>query len=519
MSCVEDQNGNNCPEQKDNSCKEFQLTKSNDSCFIDSVVNESLNIAGADLHVFKLLGVHEQGRLVDLTENGRGISGGDLPGFSSNNTFDTFVSEWRSLQKGSGVTSSAYIGYDFGELKLDNGRLRYGVETSIKHNIATLKIKQSSNPNKRVTKARVERSADGTNWFGVSVVEFPDNDQLNTVYFKHSVPSRYWRIRPITFNGGATDFWSVQALQLMDYDATSIDDIQDNIFQENRDRDYAEESITLKGSYDLVDIQTELTRFGIELPSQSYYLQVSFSSCVQRLGRPLIIGDIIELPSETQYSPTMEPIKKFMEVTDVGWSTEGYTPGWQPTLLRVIIQPMFATQETQDIFGGFAANIDSSGLFDKNDGNHPIFQDISNINQTIGADANTIVPERGREANNDIHEFTEEQIQAATDQGIPNIQSLGLRSKALYAEDGLPPNGLPYTEGDALPDNPKDGVYHRLTYSGLASDVPPRLFRYSLSKGRWVYLETDKRRKYNNTKPVLQEFLSHPNAIPPSEIE
>ena len=518
MSCEEKPDGSKCLETRDNSCTPFQLTQNGDSCFVDSVVEESLGIGGADIHVFKLLGVHEQGQLVDLVGNGTPISGGDASNFPASNAFDAFVTQWRSSQTGSNVALTSYVGYDFGEIKLENERQRYGIDTSIKHNIATIKIMQGPNSENRVTRARIERSSDGTTWYGVSILTLPDDANLNIVHFKHSVPSRYWRLRPIDFNGTASDPWIIQAVQLMDYDETSIDDIQDDIFMENRDREYASESTTIKGTYDLIDIQTELTRFGIELPNQQYYMHMSFSAVVAALGRPVVIGDIFEVPSETQYSATMQPIKKYLEVTDVGWSTEGYTPGWQPTMQRIIAQPMLATQETQDIFGGLTGTPDASGLIGINDGNHPIFQDISDVSQTIEAEANTATPERGRDPL-DVQEFSQEQIDSAAEQGVTNLSKIGLNSKGLYVEDGLPPNDEPYSEGDEFPETFADGDYHRLTYIGLAEDIPPRLYRYSVAKNRWIYLETDKREQYNQTKPILQQFLSHPNKKPAEDIE
>lgn len=518
MSCETKPDGNKCPETMDASCSPFQLTRNNDSCFVDSVVQESLNIGGADIHVFKLLGVHEQGQLVDLIGNGTPISGGNASNFPASQAFDTFVTQWRTSQTGSNVTLTSYIGYDFGEIKLETNRQRYGIDTSVRHNIATIKIAQGPNSENRITKARVERSSDGITWYGASIITLPDDDNLNTIKFKHTVSSRYWRLRPIDFNGSVNDRWVVQALQLMDYDETSIDDIQDDIFLENRDREYALESITIKGTYDLIDIQTELSRFGIELPNQQYYIHVSFNASVASVGRPIVIGDIFEIPSETQYSATMEPIKKYLEVTDVGWSTDGYTPGWQPTMQRIIAQPMIASQETQDIFGGFNSTPDASGLVGIDDGNHPIFQDISNISKSIEAEALTETPERGIDPL-DVHTFTAEEIQSAVDQGLPNLSKIGANSRGLYVEDGLPPNGEEYSEGDIFPEISKDGDYHRLTYTGLSEDISPRLYRYSLAKNRWIYLETDKRDQYNQTKPILQQFLSYQDKTPAEDIE
>lgn len=523
--CVEKVDGSGyCPvtTNDDQRCKPFQLTLNSDSCLIDQFVNEALNIGGAVLNVFKLLGVHEQCKTVDATGMGSPISNGDAPGYPASNAFDVFVTEWHSIQRGAGVTASAYLGYDFGEIKVGDGsRRRYGIEASVRKHITAIAIKQSSDSTKRVTRARVERSEDGIKWYGVAVVNLPDDDCLNTILFNSSVTMRYWRLRPIVFNGESTDYWGVKALQLFhNYIATNEDNIQDKIFLENRDRDYADESILLKGSYDLVDISSELSKFGIELPSQSLYLTVSFSACVAALGRPLIIGDIMEIPSEAQYSAEMRRIEKWMEVTDVAWSTEGYTPSWQPTLLRVILQPAFVSQETQDIFGDLAETslADELGLVKNGDGENPIFQDYSDVSQEIQQQAKEMVPESGREISSTIRAWEEEEIAAAAAQGLPNLQRIGQNPTALYAEDAMPPNNAPFTEGTEFPSSPTHGDYHRMTYTGLSKDVPARLYRYSSSKGRWIFLEKDRRAEFDPNKPRLQEFLTARGRISNTEI-
>jgi len=202
-----------------------------------------------------------------------------------------------------------------------------------------------------------------------------------------------------------------------------------------------------------------------------------------------------------------------LEVNDVGWSTEGYTPGWKPTMLRIIAQPMIASQETQDIFGDLVGQVDSSGLFDTDDGQHPIYQDYSEIAPTIEEQAvqKEKAPQRGDNAGNEVALFEPEQIQAAADIGI-NIQKIGLNPQGLYVEDALPPNGEDFSMGDTFPTIPTDGDYHRLTYSGLAEEVPDRLYRFSTSKGRWVYLETDRRHEFDGQRKKLQEFITSPNS-------
>lgn len=503
------------PISSDPSCAPWQLDKSLDNCLIDSVVAEALNIGGATLNVYKLLGVHEQGKLIDVTGLGSPLSNGDLPGFPAKNAFDVFVNEWRSIQKGEGVIASALIGYDFGEVRTnDNSRDMYSIDANIRKHITGFAIKQSTNQKNRVTRVRLERSEDGKKWYGVGIAPLPDDDCLNTILMKSSVPSRFWRLRPLEFNGGVTDYWGVQALQMFDnYLATNIDNIQDKIFVENRDRDYAKEPLVLKGSYDLVDVQSELSKFGIELPGQTLTIQINFTQCVAVLGRPIVVGDIIEIPSEAQYTPEMKKILKWMEVTNVTWSTQGYTPGWQATLLSVTVQPAYVSQETQDIFGDLAENNvpNGLGLVDRNNGEDPIFQDFFDMSQTAYAEAKDAVPEKGAEGSSTIRAFEQSEIDAAKAQGVFNLQKIGLNSTGLYVEDAMPPNNAPFTEGETFPTNPKHGDYHRVTYTGLAKNIPARLFRYSSAKGRWMFLESDKRAFYDPEKPTLQEYLTSPN--------
>ncbi|KKM15641.1 hypothetical protein LCGC14_1694040, partial [marine sediment metagenome] len=61
-----------------------------------------------------------------------------------------------------------------------------------------------------------------------------------------------------------------------------------------------------------------------------------------------------------------------------------------------------------------------------------------------------------------------------------------------------------------FPTSPTDGDYHRLTFSGLAEDVPDRLYRFSTLKGRWVFLEKDRRHEYDGQKKKLQEYITSP---------
>lgn len=514
LSCQTSPTGLACPVEDD--CSPFELTSeelSSDSCLINSFVTEALNKGAANINVFKLLGVYAQGQLCDLTGVGAPISSGSIPNYPAANAFDKYITEWRSEQTGSKVLTNAYIGYDFGPIRLANDRVRYGIDTLVKHDVATIKIKQGCNSLNRVTQIRVERSNDGTKWFGAALLSVSDCDGMVTLNFSKTVPSRWWRIRPTLFNGGINDYWSVQALQLIDYEETAVTNIQDRIFLENRDRQYDKSTVTIKGSYTPLSLQTYQSKFGNSQlfgGIETYSIEVSFSAVVGLLGRPLVIGDIIQLPSETQYSPTLKPILKYLEVTDMSWSTNGYTPNWIPTLQRILAGPVLASQETQDVLGKLTQDIDSSGLVDIDNGdNSKAYQDLSSISQTIHADADTNVPERGE----DFADVTK--LSPAVYEWEKQYKNLNMkkvdRNRNVYGIDAMPPNGLPFTQADTFPKSPKNGDYHRLTYTFINNDIPPRLHRWSDAKGRWIYLETDQRFAHKNTKPLLQEFLDPTN--------
>lgn len=494
-------------------CRPWQLTQQQrTNCYADSLVQESLSIAGADIHVFRLLGVHEQTKLVDNTGNGSPIVSSSFPGFDADQAFNIYATEWRSLEAGSKVVDQAFIGYDFGVVKLPNGRVKYGSEANVRVHITSLKIKQSVDPMKRVSKARVERSDNGVEWYGVSVVSLPVDDSAAVVSFKESVPSRYWRLRPLQFVGGSCDVWGVQALELSEYTATTRNNIQDFIWMENRDREYATPHQVIKGYYDVVTSAIDLSRFGSELPTLEYQIKVNFNACVNLIGRPIVVGDIVELPSETQYTASLRPVRKFFEVTDVAWDSSSFTPGWMPTMLSITTQPAVASQETQDIFGHLAAATDASGLFNRDDGNSETYQDFSAVDQHIVSVAHSRVPEIGAEGSNVVREFTPSELESSDAKGYTSVHKLQFQRKDVFVEDGMPQNGAPYTEGPEYPLRPSDGDYHRMTYEGTASDIPVRLYRYSSAKGRWIYLETDKRSQYTGNKQVIEEYITSPHS-------
>jgi len=470
----------------------------NDNVLAEQLAAEALEIAGAPLNVFRMLGVHEQGQLQDLTGSGNPLSSGTAPGYLLSDAFTSNTNGWASSQVGAAVTT-AFIGYNFGTKKTFLGTERYEAPQPVRQEITTIRIKQGPNPENRVLQARIERSDDGgVTWKRVDVVNLPNTNNLETIKIKQSGLSPIWRIVPLLFAGGPTDSWIVEQLQLMNYTQTNLDNIQDMIFLENRDRDYADISVQLKGQYDLIDVSTELTKFGIDLPQQ-YIFTVSFARMVELLGRPVVIGDIIELPSEAQYDQNLRTVRKWLEVTDTSWSQEGYTPGWKPVLYRITANPAIASQENMDLFKS------DKGYDSLTDDEFSVLDSPLNL---LAQEAGEAMEKKSRE---DVPET------GGDPSGIRSGMSLhggpgSYDGRDYDVEDALPPNDQPYTKGPAFPDTPQDGDYHRMTYPN-GTNLPDKLFQWNHIKNRWMYLETDRRMEQSSFRPSLRKMLDSSTKI------
>lgn len=479
--------------------------------YVASLAAEALNAAAGPVNIFPMLGVHNQGSTVDLTggTGGYPLSSGTPAGFNALDAFNVNSASWRSIQVGTQVTSApAYLGYSFGAKKaweavVPGGRDRYFPAAPIRKQVQSIKIKQGALAVNRVRQVRIEVSDDGVAWKRMDVVNLPDTDQLVTVGVRSNAPYNMWRMVPTMFTGGPTDFWEVVEVQLLEASVLAIDNIQDWFLLENRDRAYSRTSVMVKCTYDLLDVQTELAKFGINLP-QTYIFTCSFAVLVQTLGRPLLVGDILELPGEVQYDPNLRPVRKWLEVTDTAWATEGYGFNWKPLLFKFYAQPVLPSAETRDLLG-------APGLVNKSRSDDDFLSSVMQNDQGFKASDAIVqemedkVPQTGSDPAN---------IQS----GKPLIKDRGrYDGNDLYSEDAIPPNGADFAYGDTVPSaaSVAAGTYFRQTYTNVPANIrpPDRLLR---SNGqRWLVVESNKRSKYESQKPTTARLVNGPNSLPP----
>jgi len=130
--------------------------------------------------------------------------------------------------------------------------------------------------------------------------------------------------------------------------------IQDLLFMENRDRKYDPDIFELRGVYNVSDNDFDLTQFGLFLTNDTLFISFHINDMVERMGRRLMPGDVIELPhlrDELLLTAEREAINKFYVVQDAARGSEGYSQTWYPHIWRVKVAPLTDTQEYADILG------------------------------------------------------------------------------------------------------------------------------------------------------------------------
>lgn len=554
-----------------------------ENLYQESLAAENLNISGAEVNIFKLLGIHEQGKLLDLTGAGQALGSG-TPALA----FDDLTIAWTSAETGAAVTQTAYLGYDFGIRKTSYGQPEVAPDANNVMHITSFRIQQSANIATRALQVRIDRSnggykidplkiqfsgagtgglgsfiagpspkpgtfmalatsptlftvmftgAGGTStlgfatvgqrfnspigsftispglapftagdmfsapveldWLRVDVVNLPNLATPALVRIKTSAPSRYWRLVPLSFSGALTASpWIVEKLELFDFQQTRLDDIQDTLYLENRDRDYAKASIHVKAAYQPFDAMGDMSKFGFQI-ADMYTFTTSFAMMVSSLGRPIVVGDIIELPSEMQYDHNLRPVRKFLEVSDVSWSSEGYTTSWKPILYKFTAQQLIPSQEHRDILGTADTQkytIDDAKFFE---GIEQIQTAPLTTTEANKQDALTAAPEKGT----NVREYA-----SGTDKtNAPGTYD----GRGYFVEDGLPPDGAPYTTGFKLPDvgTATDGEFFRLEYDPQLK-IAARLYKFSALKNKFIFVETDRRSEQSSHRPSQLEILN-----------
>lgn len=284
--------------------------------------------------------------------------------------------------------------------------------------------------------------------------------------------------------------------------------IQDLLLLENRDRHYDSDIYVIRGIYDMVDIDFNLSQFGLFLQNDTIMLMLHLRTCFETLGRKIMAGDVIELPHQKdEYAlddSSLVALKRFYVVQDVTRPARGYSPTWYPHLLRAKCVPLVDSQEFKEILDGDAGAGDGSTLRDllsqyqqEIDINNQVLAQAEADAALSGYDTGHLYALPVREDGNiDVADASVTNEDASVDSTNFDA-SIVLQSpnKNVYVGyltgDGAPPNGSPYGFGLTFPNEPVKGQFF------LRTDyMPNRLYRFD---GRhWVKYEDNVRMTLNN---------------------
>lgn len=180
-----------------------------------------------------------------------------------------------------------------------------------------------------------------------------------------------------------------------------VKDIQDLLLLETRDRSYDPDIYELRGSYTISDVDFNLSQFGIMLENDAIVITFHINETIERLGRKLLSGDVLELPhlkDDWSLDTTQEfSLRRFYVIDDVAPASEGYSPTWWPHLYRIKAKPITNSQEFQDIINQETGGTNPDGSAQTIGDLNSNYNIAMNINQAILDKAEADAPLSGYE--------------------------------------------------------------------------------------------------------------------------
>lgn len=290
------------------------------------------------------------------------------------------------------------------------------------------------------------------------------------------------------------------------YQTQSELNIQDLLLLENRDRVYEDDVYELRGHYTVQDMDMSNEQFGLFISNENLNFVFHLNDMVERMGRKLMPGDVLELPHLTDFWALDDSVpvalKRYYVVEDASRAGEGYSPTWYPHLWRVRVKPMVDSQEYSQILDKI---VDGTGNESLRDLLSVYNQELAN-NQAVVEQAEEEVPASGYDTSHlyvipSTGETPFEYADPESDTPVANGWTDGY-----LTGDGLAPNGHNVTSGTTFPSSPSEGDYAlRLDY------LPNRLFRYNGT--RWVKVENTERTSLTHGEGQTQRdtFINNTN--------
>ena len=290
------------------------------------------------------------------------------------------------------------------------------------------------------------------------------------------------------------------------YESVKETNIQDMLFLENRDRKYDSSIYTLRGIYNVADVDFDMSQFGLFLQNDTLFMTMPITTSVKTLGRKVMPGDVFELPhlkDEYALNDFSVALKRFYVVEDINRAAEGFSQTWYPHLYRIKLKQIYDSQEFKEILQKDAGTGDGKTLRDvlstyekEMQINNAVVQQAEDDTKKSGYETKNLytlqVDDKGKPElvttdtstlDTTTHNTLTDRINQTPDKSGYDGYLLG---------DGLAPNGEVFGFGISFPSASDKGDYF------LRTDfLPNRLFRYD--GGRWVKMEDNVRMTLSNT--------------------
>jgi hypothetical protein len=278
------------------------------------------------------------------------------------------------------------------------------------------------------------------------------------------------------------------------------------LFLENRDRKYDPDIYTLRGIYNVADVDFNMSQFGLFLQNDIVFMTLPINYSVKTLGRKIMSGDVIELPhlkDDHALNDFSVALKRYFVVEDVNRASEGFSQSWYPHLYRVKMKQIYDSQEFKDILdlpseeGSSQTLRDVLSTYEKEmQVNNAVLQQAEADSKSAGYDTTNLytlqVDDRGvtELVTTDITDLDASTQNELADRINQTPERTGYDGYLLG--DGIPPNGEAFGSGISFPTSSAKGDYF------LRTDLlPNRLFRYDGQ--RWVKMEDNVRMTLTNT--------------------
>ncbi|WPK19479.1 hypothetical protein [Salmonella phage SD-6_S16] len=132
-----------------------------------------------------------------------------------------------------------------------------------------------------------------------------------------------------------------------------VSSIGDLIFGDTPNRNYNLEAITLSCVYQVQEATPDLKIPGLFFNFNTMDITIHYNTMMQRLGRKIMPGDVIELPNLRDFDVLGKDtgLNRFYVVQDAFRTSEGYSVTWQHHIYKLRVKPLTDSPEYSDLLG------------------------------------------------------------------------------------------------------------------------------------------------------------------------